>query len=156
MRTIPLSLRHTCTLYQSITELPEARRVEFNCYLMQQTGIGTDVASVQRHFESVMGFLGADQKAEAIDALVLLMYNVQFALEKFSPQSLAFGCLVASVDGVPTNDLTEEGLTALRDRLSGYGLTAGMVDEEVAAVKKNFKMSSLSTFLRASTPVPTS
>ncbi|HEX8656189.1 MAG TPA: hypothetical protein VF690_01570 [Hymenobacter sp.] len=139
MRDLQLSFRHTCTLYQSIFELPEARRIEFNCYMLQETGIGSSFASVQQHFASVMAFLAADRRTEAADELAVLLYNFNFMLEKFSPRSLAFGCLVAAVDGVPVTDYSETGLTTLRDQLSRYGLTAGMVEEEVAAVKKNFK-----------------
>lgn len=141
MRTVALTKPHTCTVYESIFELPEGRRIEFNSYLVQDLGVGADYASVERHFANVTAFLAAGQAAEAIEEVANLHYNLNFMLEKFSPQSLAFGVLVAEVDGVPATDLTESGLTALRDRLSALGLTAGLVEAEVATVKKNCKRS---------------
>lgn len=139
MRELTLSHSHSVTLYESIFELPEVRRLEFNCYLAQEMGIGADVPSLHRHFSSVTNFLASGQPAEAADELAQLLFNVQFMLEKFGPQSLSFCVLVAQVDGIPTADYTETGLTALRDRLSSYGLTAGQVETEVATVKKNFR-----------------
>ena len=135
MRIIPL-LPHTVTIYQSIQELPERRHQEFQYYLLQETGIGSTVTAVEQHFERLASFITHNMQQEAADELANLHYNFSFALERFSPASLAFGCLVAAVDEVATDDLSEEGLQQLVTRLSTYGLSAGHVEELNSFVKK--------------------
>ena len=152
MRLLPLAAPHTVELYQSIFELPASAHVEFKCYLAQELGVGADTASVERHFQALAAFVAAGQTTEALDELAHLHYNMGFMLDKFSPASLAFGCLVARVDGQPVTDRSEAGLTRLRDQLSGWGLTAGLVAAELDEVKKNYKLNWPPTSPPASTP----
>lgn len=139
MRIIHLADGHTCSIYQSIFELPADRHTELNCYLLQLSGVGTDVESVNRHFAALSGFIANNQRSEAADELAQLHYNFHWGLDKFAPGTLAFACLVASVDGQACQDFTEAGLTTLSQRLSALGLTAGLVTAEVEEVKKNFR-----------------
>ncbi len=156
MRLIALASPHTVELYQSIFELPASAHLEFKCYLAQELGIGADTASVERHFQALAAFVAAGQTTEALDELAHLHYSFQFQLEQFSPASLAFGCLVARVDGQPVTDRSEAGLTRLRAQLSGWGLSAGMVAEELETVKKNCNPNWRPTSPPASTPLASS
>jgi len=78
----------------------------------------------------------AGKTQEASVELENLHYAFHFALSQFSPTQLAFGVLVATVDGEPVADYSEKALTQLVKRLSSYGLTAGMVEAETSGVKK--------------------
>ena len=137
MRLLPLPAGPQVKLYQSIFELPAGRHAEFQHWLVRDADIGADAAAVEARFGSTMSLLAAERVAEAGDALALLLYCFNDMLDKFSPRQLAFGCLVAEVDGRPCQDFTEEGLRRLIDELSAAGLTEGMVVDEVSEVKKN-------------------
>jgi len=142
MRTLPLADGHIVTLYQSMHELPAQRHSEFQCRLVQAAGIGSTMADVNKHFERLAQFMAAGRSADAADELAHLHYNFNFALEQFSPETLAFGCLVAAVDGQPTPAKCEDdGLQELLNQLSGWGLTAGLVEDICQEVKKNFRPS---------------
>jgi len=56
-------------------------------------------------------------------------------LSKIDYRSLAFGCLIESVDGQKVEDRSTETLTALIDRI---GITEGQLDEYLTEVKKNW------------------
>lgn len=138
MRTILLAAGHSVALYQSPLELPARRHLEYQCRLVQDAGIGSTMTAVAAHFDRLSRLLAAGKTTEASDELANLHYNLNFALEKFSPQHLAFACLVAQVDDKPVDfDPSEEGLQALVARLSDYGLTQGHVEAELETVKKN-------------------
>jgi len=146
MQTVPLGDAHHVSLYQSIFELPAGRHATMQQYLVQAAGIGSSIGAVQRHFEQLAALMVAAQQephrlGEAADELANLHYNVQFMLEKFDPTQLAFGCLVAAVDGVPVTDLSEQGLKELLLRLSAMGLTQGQVSELLTDVKQDFRRS---------------
>jgi hypothetical protein len=141
MRAIPLPAGPVVKIYQSIFELPAGRHAEFQHWLVRDADIGADAAAIEARFGTTMALLGAERCGEAGDALALLLYALNDALDKFSPRQLAFGCLVAEVDGQPQADFTEEGLRRLIDELSAAGLTEGMVVDEVSEVKKNCRRS---------------
>ncbi|WP_345114416.1 hypothetical protein [Hymenobacter algoricola] len=142
MRTISLHDGHTVDLYQSMHELPAQRHSEFQCRLVQAGGIGSTMVDVTKHFERLAQFLAAGRTEDATEELAHLHYAFNYCLEQFSPASLAFGCLVASVDGTATaTKVEDDGLRQLLDRLSGWGLTQGMVEDICQDVKKNCKPS---------------
>lgn len=141
MRLIPLKDGHSASLFFSADELTARRYNEFQHYLVQDTGIGSDENAVQQHFGSLAARLAAaqtdpEQLALAADELALLHYNFNFMLGRTQNKQLSFAVLVGAVDGQPTNDLSEEGLTALIARLSDYGLTQGQIQSAVAEFVK--------------------
>jgi hypothetical protein len=140
MRTVPLPTGAALRLYSSIFELPAGRHSEFEYWLVRGAGIGAGgVADIERHFAQTTALLGAGETEKAADALALLHYAFAQSLERFNPQHLAFGCLVAEWPvGVPFTDVSEEGLTHLVAELSAAGLTQGLVQDELEFVKKNF------------------
>lgn len=138
MRTIQLSSDHSISLYQSAQELPARRHLAFNCYLVQQGGIGSTPEDISQRFSRCGQLMAAGMHQDAATELANLHYSFQFALQQFSPLQLAFGCLLAEVDGQPVTDYSEPALQALLARLSEQGLTQTMVTAEVEDVKKNF------------------
>lgn len=142
MRTVPLRPGTSLRLFSSIFELPAGRHNEFQYWLLRESGIGSGAQAIDRHFHTVSAFLAAGETEKAADALALLHYAHGETLDRFSSQHLAFGCLVAEWPlGQPFTDLTEAGLTQLRDALSAAGLTEGLVQEEVERTKKELRRS---------------
>lgn len=141
MRQLPLNDGHTVSLFFSAAEIPVGRYTEFQYYLTQAVGIGSDSDAVEQHFSNLTARIAAahnnpEQLAPAADELALLHYNFNFMLGRYQPKQLAFGVLVGAVDGQPANDLSEEALSALITRLNDYGLTQGYVEEAVEAFVK--------------------
>ena len=141
MHTLTLQDGHTAAVYLSAHEVPIKHYVEFQHYHMRDVGIGSSVADVDNHFAKINARVGAlatdpEQLPYVADELVLLQYNFNFMVEREHPSHLAFGALVAQVDGQPCTDLTEEGLALLLARLADYGLTRGQVEDTVAAFLK--------------------
>lgn len=136
MRTLTLPDGSSLSLWQSILELPAGRHSEFQYWLIRESGIGSDAASIEQRFAETSALLAAGRTEEAGDALALVHYCFNDALDKFSAKQLAFGCFVAEWRGKPWADASEDGLGRLRDELSAAGLTEGMVVEEIAALKK--------------------
>jgi hypothetical protein len=141
MHTLTLTGGHTAFVYLSAHEVPIKHYVEFQHYHMRDVGIGSSVADVERHFANLFARVGAlasdpEQVGLVGDELALLHYNMNFMLERHNPGHLAFGALVAAVDGQACTDLSEEGLEALLTKLAEYGLTQGQVEDTIASFLK--------------------
>lgn len=137
MRTIILNDGHTASFYLSAHEIPIGRYTEFQHYQVQDAGIGSDDEAVNRHFSNLTARLMAaqtdpEQFGPAADELALLHYNFNFMRVRFQPKQLAFAALVGAVDGQPTTDVSEEGLSELVARLGSWGLTQGQVEDATA------------------------
>jgi hypothetical protein len=141
MRNLALSAGHHLDLYESIHELPAHRHLWLQCYLVQDAGIGSTVEAINQRLARLGQLVSAGAQSEALTELENLHYTFHFALEQFAPEQLAFGCLVAQVDGAPVEDYSEAGLQRLLRQLGAWGLTAGMVEAEVLSVKKNSRRS---------------
>lgn len=102
--------KHKVELYDAIDELPMARFHKYNKMLLIDSGIGSDMADVDRHLERVVLFINNKDLAAAQAELDNLRQNVYFIQENVSPKCLAFAVLVAKIDGKETNDLSDDGL----------------------------------------------
>ena len=136
MRTLTLPDGSSLSLYDSIFQLPAGRHSEFQHWTIRESGIGSDALSIEQRLSHTTALLAAGRSEEAGDALALVHYAFNDALDKFSSRHLAFGCLVCEWRGKAWTDTSEEGLGRLRDELSAAGLTEGLVVQEVEAIKK--------------------
>jgi len=136
MRTLTLPDGSSLSLWQTVHELPAGRHSEFQYWLIRESGIGSDALSIEQRFSHTTALLAAGRTEEAGDALALVHYAFNDALDKFSSRHLAFGCVVAQWQGKPWLDATEEGLGRLRDELTTAGLTEDMVVQEIESLKK--------------------
>ncbi|MGI4869716.1 MAG: hypothetical protein ACRYFX_00910 [Janthinobacterium lividum] len=142
MRLLNLPSGHSLFLYGSIFELSAEDHSWFEHWLVRDSGIGSGAAAIERHFAGTAALLAAGRNAEAGDALALLHYAYADTLDRLNPKQMAFGCLVAQVDGQPWTDRSEEGLRRLISQLSEWGLTQGQVEQEVATAKKQLRRDS--------------
>lgn len=141
MRHILLNGGHHIDLFETVHELPARRHLHLNAYLVQDAGIGATPADINHRFARLGQLLAAGKSQDAQTELENLHYAFYFALAQFSPAQLAFGVLVAAVDGQPATDYSESALGRLVQQLSEWGLSAGMVEAETADVKKNSQLS---------------
>jgi hypothetical protein len=124
-------------LYSSIKELPIDQSKKMQAYLLQQMGIGSGVQDIDDRLERMTTFLSADKKAEAVEELKNLRFAIFSTVQEVRYDSLAFACLLHSIDGERVQDYSSDGLTAMITRLSGEGLSNEKVEDILAEVKKN-------------------
>ena len=90
--------KHRVKVYDSIDDLPMARFHKYNKFLLIDAGLGSDMQSFDAHMEN-------------------MRQNVYIMLTEQSPQNLSFAALVAEIDDVEMNDLSDDGLERVRQML---------------------------------------
>lgn len=138
----------TIAIRETSKELPINRWADFQKYLVQVAGLGSDMSAVEGHFQKIFRLQGAGFHEEVTRELYNLYSNIHLMLNKFDIDSIAFGCLVDSITHYKDRkdpksahiekieDYSEEGLKALTLRLGEYGLTRAHVQEIIEDVKK--------------------
>ena len=123
--------QHTIKIYNDIDQLTINRHEKFNKYLMLSEQIGGSWEDFDnKHMIKIFRLINDNEKLiDELKNLRTLFYNM---INEVNPLSLAYGCLVASIDGIECNDLSQDGLRKLMQSLGEYGLNW---DE----VKKKFK-----------------
>ena len=138
MQTIKLE-KGTVTLYESIKNergFTIGRFNEFQNYLLQDIGIGNDMAAIDNHFAKLDEFIKNENYADAMRERQNLHYNFFSAFNKINYKSLCFACLVHSIDGEVIEDFSESHLLQIIGRLDRMGLTQGLVEAMLDDVKK--------------------
>jgi len=123
-------------IWESCKELPARRWNDFQKYLIQQIGIGSDIADVERHHNNLFQFLAAGKIQEAQNESFNLFQNIVYTIKNINIQHIAFGCFIYSIKGKPISDYSEANLIAVIDKLSDMGLTQGHVEDILDDVKK--------------------
>ena len=109
--------RHRVKVYDSIDDLPMARFHKYNKFLLIDAGLGSDMQSFDAHIEKVVRFMKSGDKDNAAKELENMRQNVYIMLTEQSPQNLSFAALVAEIDDVEMNDLSDDGLERVRKML---------------------------------------
>jgi hypothetical protein len=131
---------HRVKVYDSIDDLPMARFHKYNKMLLIDAGIGSDIASFDAHIEKVVRYLRNGDTEDAGKELENLRQNVFVIQTEQSPRNLSFAALVAEIDGKPCDDLSDEGLEAVRMKLTdaprkdvtaAYAAVKKKIDEEL-------------------------
>lgn len=125
---------HRVRLYDAIDDLPIVRFQKFQKYLLIDAGVGGDIASFDRHCEKMRRYMGKGKTDLAMQEAQNLRQCVYMIQEGLNPAHRAFACLVESIDGERTEDLSDTGLAKVIERLGG--MTAGEAASELGAVKK--------------------
>lgn len=146
MRIVELpSSNKSVNIRETPKELPINRYADFQKYMIQAAGIGSDWIGVEAHFQKFFRLLGGGFYEDATQEAANLYNNFYLMINKIDIESVAFNCLVDSithhhVTKDPTiekiEDYSEQGLINLAKRLGDYGLTKEMVSDIVSNVKK--------------------
>jgi hypothetical protein len=138
----------TLAIRESPRELPINRYADFQKFLIQAAGIGSDWAAVEGHFARFFRMQAGAFYEDATREAYNLYTNFHLMINKIDIESVAFGCLVDSITTYPDpkdrdkrevekiTDYSEQGLIDLCRRLGEYGLTKELVSEIVSDVKK--------------------
>lgn len=133
MREIKIG-RHRVELHDDISQLPVKRYHVFNRMLLVDAGIGGDIADFDRHIERVMAYNRKEQKEQLLVELQNLRQSVYLILNNINPKLMAFAVLVTKLDGSACDDLTDDGLRRVVERLNDEKLTD--ITASLEAVKK--------------------
>lgn len=146
MREIKLG-RHDITLYDAADELPEARWVKFQKYLMLESGIGSDSNAVEAHVDRLEKLISdKTRQKEAMTELRNLRQTLHFINAGVNPQSLAFAVMIKSIDGIERDNISESGIEETRQLIND--IAHDKVAITVESLKKKFNQSWLHISLK--------
>ena len=109
---------HTVEYYDTIDELPMVRFHKYQKYLLVDAGVGADIASFDRRIEKARRFIMASKGDKAQQELENLRQCVFLLQNELTPKHLAFAVLVTRIDGQECNDLSDEALRGVLDKLA--------------------------------------
>lgn len=128
MRSVELG-KHKVVIYDSIDELPMRRFHRFNKMMLVDSGVGGTLSEVDLHLEKIKAFIRTKKADDAIKEVDNLRTSLYFVMNHISPKCLAFAALVKELDGEPCDDLSDDGLQKIVDKLG---------DIEIASLNETF------------------
>lgn len=136
---------HIIKLYDSIDELPIVNFQKYNKCILIDSGLGSDVDSVDSHIVNIARFINSGDNKQAMLELQNMRQNLHMVVSNVSPKYLAFAALICSIDGKEQNDLSDTHLQELIEYLNEA--PHGLLLDILAKLKKK-----LSTELEAYFP----
>lgn len=125
---------HKVRLYDAIDELPIARFHRYQRSLLVDAGVGSDISAFDQRIERARRFLMAGDNEKASRELDNLRQSVFLIQNEVDTKLLSFAALVAEIDGVACEDLSDEGLARIRGMLEDAPV--GEMTARLEAVKK--------------------
>lgn len=101
---------NTIELFGSIKELPIARYKTLQTVLLQDSGIGSDMAAIDQRLERILMFANAEKPQETREEVLNLRYSFYSMLKGLDYKTRAFACMISKINGVSQSDLSDEGL----------------------------------------------
>lgn len=108
MKTLVIN-NHEIKVYDSIDELPIINFQKYNKYVLIDSGLGSDIDSVNSHIANLVALLNSDLK-KAQQQLQNLQQSLYLLVSEISPKNLAFAALIYSFDGEIVSDMSDENL----------------------------------------------
>lgn len=109
---------------------------EFQKYVIQDSGIGSNMDDVTNHYATLYKYLANGMSGEAATECYNLYQNIFLMLSKISIESICFACFVHSIDEKETLDYSEANLRETAKRLAKAGVTQGHVSDILEDLKK--------------------
>jgi hypothetical protein len=104
---------HIIKLYDSIDELPIVNFQKYNKCILIDSGLGSDIDSVDSHIVNIAKYINSDNKKQALLELQNMRQNLYMIVSNVSPKNLAFAALIHSIDGEEQKDLSDNHLQEL-------------------------------------------
>ena len=115
MKTVKIN-NHELKLYDSIDEMPIVNFQKYNKYIIVDSGLGSDIDSVDEHLVNLAKLIRSD-KDKAQQELQNLRQTMHLIVSGISPNYLAFAALIHSIDGKVVEDLSDENLKSIIEKL---------------------------------------
>ena len=116
MKTIELNGKKL-QMYDSIDELPIINFQKYNKYILFDSGIGSDVNSIDTHLVKLAKLIKTD-KSKAARELQNMRLNMHMVVSEISPANMAFVALIYSIDGELLTDLSEDNIKHILETLN--------------------------------------
>ena len=116
MRTVTIKDK-TLKLYDSIDEMPIINFQKYNKCVLIDTGLGSDIDSVDSHIVNIAKYINKGDKVNAIQELQNMRQNMHMIVSKVSPKYMAFAALIHSINGVEQKDLSDSHLQEIIEEL---------------------------------------
>lgn len=133
MKTITIK-EHTIKLYDSIDELPIINFQKYNKCILIDSGLGSDIDSVDNHIVNIARLINTGDKKQAMLELQNMRQNLHMIVSNVSPKHLAFAALIHSIDGEEQKDLSDAHLQELINDLNE--MPHGILLDILASLKK--------------------
>lgn len=130
--------KNTVDIYETIEEMPITRYMEYNKYLLIDSGIGSTPETINRNIDKVANYINRGDKENGLKQLMLLKQNLYFVKNGQSPQLMAFACLIHAIDEKLVTDLSVEGLQRIIEKF-GNKLTVKLVQKIIEDIKKKYR-----------------
>lgn len=124
-------------LYDSIDEMPIANFQKYNKCVLIDSGIGSDVDSIDSHIVKIAKLINSGNSAKAMQELQNMRQNMHMVVQNVSPKYMAFAALVHSIDGVVVTDLSDSNLVEIISSISS--VKASVVDNILEWLKKKLQ-----------------
>lgn len=125
----------TITYEDSIDNLSMDRFMIHTRYVLIDSGVGSDLDTVDQHYNKMAQFFVANQPKKALAVHSNLRQSVYFIMSNLSTELMAFMPLITHVGNVAQRDLSDDGLKKLHDKLAPK-ITKGALSRVLDSVKK--------------------
>lgn len=125
---------HEVVLYDAPEDMPIVRFHKFSKYMLIESGVGSDMAAMDRHIAKLIALNTKGNRDELDTELRNMRQCMAMMYEGFDGKSLALASLVKSVDGKARDDISEEGLRETAKMFSEVSI--GRLTEWLLGIKK--------------------
>ncbi|MEN6622147.1 MAG: hypothetical protein ABFD50_11425 [Smithella sp.] len=127
---------NTIELFASIKELPITRYRLLQSLLIQESGIGSDMAAVDERLQRIIMFAASGKTDETKEEAMNLRYTFFSMLNKLNYKTKAFACFVWKINGVESTDISDEGLNRTVKCIEDFGVSMEQLEGWFDDVKK--------------------
>ena len=110
--------KHTVEYYDTIDALPIVRFHKYQKLLLVDAGVGSDITAFDQRVEKARRFIVAGKPDQAQQELENLRQCVYLIQTELSPKHRAFAALVTKIDGQDCNDIGDDALAAVTEKLN--------------------------------------
>lgn len=103
-------------MYDSIDEMPIANFQKYNKYILIDSGLGSDIDSVDAHIVNLAKLIKTNM-TKAQQELQNMRQNMHMIVTEISPRYMAFASLIHSINDERVTDLSEDNLKAIIKKL---------------------------------------
>jgi hypothetical protein len=126
----------TLTFFKSINELPIKRFQLVQRYCLIDSGIGSTLNDVIRHFSRLDQFIEVKDYDSIVAERENMLMSYQFMLTDQYIKSYVFASLIKSIDGVAIN-ITDDNIDDYVQMLENSDLTISQVEDITESQKKS-------------------
>ena len=110
--------KHAVEYYDTIDALPIVRFHKYQKLLLVDAGVGSDITAFDQRVEKARRFIVAGKPDQAQQELENLRQCVYLIQTELSPKHRAFAALVTKIDGQDCNDISDDALAAVTEKLN--------------------------------------